>query len=83
MLHDFFTTDNFAFSLTNASTGITRAFQGFSQAADEAAASRIFAGQHFRYDEDAGRALGAQVADLVVDHVLLPHIHHHRSAIVK
>jgi PAP2 superfamily len=70
VLQDFFGTDVFAFSLTNASVGITRTFASFSQASDEASASRIFAGQHFRYDEDAGQALGGQVADFVVDHAL-------------
>ena len=86
VLADFFGTDNFTFSLTNATVGITRSFEGFSAAADEAAASRIFAGQHFRYDEDAGQELGAQVADFVFDHALLPQahdryggiVHHHR-----
>jgi hypothetical protein len=43
--------------------------------AQEAAASRIFAGQHFRYDEDAGQALGAQVADFTLDNTLLPRHH--------
>ena len=70
VLEDFFGTDAFSFSLSNASVGLTRTFTSFSQAADEASASRIFAGQHFRYDEDAGQALGAQVADFVVDHSL-------------
>ena len=57
----------FSFSLTNASVGITRLFSSFSQASDEAFVSRILAGQHFRYDENAGRALGTQVATYVVD----------------
>jgi hypothetical protein len=70
VLQDFFGTDVFSFSLTNATVGITRTFSSFSQAADEASASRIFAGQHFRYDEDAGQALGGQVADFVADYVL-------------
>jgi len=70
VLEDFFGTDVFSFSLTNASVGITRSFAGFSQAADEASASRIFAGQHFRYDEEAGQTLGSQVADFVADHAL-------------
>jgi hypothetical protein len=70
VLDAFFGTDNFAFSLTNATTGITRSFESFSDAADEATASRIFAGQHFRYDEDAGQALGAQVANFVLDNAL-------------
>jgi PAP2 superfamily len=71
VLDDLIGTDRFAFSLTNATTGITRSFESFSQAADEAAASRIFAGQHFRYDERAGQELGRKVADFVVDHALL------------
>jgi hypothetical protein len=66
-LHEFFGSDILSFSLTTAATGITRSFDSFSQAADEAAASRIFAGQHFRSDEDAGRALGGEVADFVSD----------------
>jgi PAP2 superfamily len=76
VLEDFFGTDAFSFSLSNASVGITRTFTSFSQAADEASTSRIFAGQHFRYDEEAGQALGGQVADFVVDRVLQAH---HRS----
>jgi hypothetical protein len=70
VLEDFFGTDQFAFSLTNQTVGITRTFASFSQAADEAFASRIFAGQHFRYDENAGQALGAEVADYVVDQTI-------------
>ena len=72
VLEDFFGTDVFSFSLTNASVGITRSFTSFSQASDEASASRIFAGQHFRYDEEAGQTLGSQVADFVADHALSP-----------
>ena len=71
VLEDFFGTDVFSFSLTNPSVGISRSFTSFSQAADEANASRIFAGQHFRYDENAGQALGGQVADFVVDHAFV------------
>jgi PAP2 superfamily len=73
VLQDFFGTDAFSFSLANPSVGISRDFTSFSQAADEASASRIFAGQHFRYDEDAGQALGAQVGDFVFDNALSPH----------
>ena len=70
VLEDFFGTDVFSFSLTNATVGLTRSFTSFSAAADEASASRIFAGQHFRYDEDAGQTLGSQVADFVADHAV-------------
>jgi hypothetical protein len=70
-LRDFFGTDRLDFSLSNpALPGVVRSFASFSQAADEASASRIFAGQHFRYDEDAGQALGGQVGDFVFDHIL-------------
>jgi hypothetical protein len=78
VLGDFFRMDDFTFSLTNSTVGITRSFDSFTAAADEAAASRIFAGQHFRYDEDAGQSLGAQAADFVVDKALLP-LTNHRS----
>jgi hypothetical protein len=72
VLEDFFGTDVFSFSLTNPSVGINRSFTSFSAASNEASDSRIFAGQHFRYDEQAGQTLGSQVADFVADHVLLP-----------
>jgi hypothetical protein len=72
-LREFFGTDRLDFSLTTPSLpGVARSFQSFSQAADEAAVSRIYAGQHFRYDEDAGQALGDQVGDFVSDHILEP-----------
>jgi hypothetical protein len=67
VLQDFFGTDAFSFSLSNANVNITRAFTSFSQAADEASESRIFAGQHFQYDQNAGQAQGSQVADFVLD----------------
>jgi hypothetical protein len=70
-LAGFFGTDRFDFSLTNATVpGVVRSFASFSQAADEASASRIFAGQHFRYDEEAGQPLGRRVGDFVSDSLL-------------
>lgn len=75
VLEDFFGTDVFSFSLTNATVGITRSFASFSEASDEASASRIFAGQHFRSDEEAGQTLGGQVADFVGDHAFLTRTH--------
>jgi PAP2 superfamily len=68
VLEDFFHTDAFSFSLSNAGVGITRSFTSFSAASNEASDSRIFAGQHFRYDENAGQAQGAAVAAFVLDH---------------
>lgn len=73
ILRDFFGTDRLDFSLTDPSLpGVVRGFQSFSQASNEAAVSRIYAGQHFRYDEEAGRALGDQVGDFVFDNFLRP-----------
>jgi hypothetical protein len=80
VLADALGSDNFTFSLSNSTTGITRSFVSFSQAADEASASRIFAGQHFRYDENAGQTLGSRVADFVLDTALLPQASQARAA---
>jgi hypothetical protein len=72
-LRDFFGTDRLDFSLTNPSLpGVVRSFQSFSGAADEASVSRIYAGQHFRYDEDAGQAVGDDVGDFVFNNILGP-----------
>jgi hypothetical protein len=72
-LRDFFGTDRLDFSLTNPGLpGVVRSFQSFSAAADEASVSRIYAGQHFRYDEDAGQALGDDVGDFVFNNILGP-----------
>jgi hypothetical protein len=67
VLRDSFGTDAFLFSLTNATTGITRTFGSFSGASQEASDSRILAGQHFRFDELAGQELGGRVAAFVLD----------------
>jgi membrane-associated phospholipid phosphatase len=72
VLQAFFGTNHDVFSLTNATSGITRHFEGFSQAASEASASRVFAGQHFAYDEVAGQALGREVAEFDVSKLLRP-----------
>jgi len=50
--------------------GVTRSFTRFSDAANEAALSRIFAGNHFRFDETAGQRQGRKIADFVVDNFL-------------
>jgi hypothetical protein len=68
VLRDFFGTDAFSFSLINPAATITRSFTTFSAASNEANASRIFAGQHFQFDENAGQAQGSQVANFVLDH---------------
>jgi membrane-associated phospholipid phosphatase len=52
--------------------GTTRHFASFSEAAEEAGLSRIYAGQHFRFDHNAGKLLGWQVSDAVLFTMLNP-----------
>jgi hypothetical protein len=51
---------------------VERAFDSFSDAAQEATLSRIFAGVHFSFDLTHGQRLGRQVAEFVVDNFLTP-----------
>jgi hypothetical protein len=51
---------------------VERSFTRFSEAASEAASSRVFAGVHFGFDLTAGRRLGRQVARFVAGRFLLP-----------
>jgi hypothetical protein len=46
--------------------GVTRSFRSFSAALDEVKDARIFGGIHFRFDCDAGQAIGVAVADYVL-----------------
>jgi hypothetical protein len=48
--------------------GVTRSFDRFSAAVDEAGLSRIYAGVHTRPDDVAGRALGRDVAQFDLQH---------------
>jgi PAP2 superfamily protein len=50
--------------------GVVRSFDGFAAVEKEASLSRVYAGQHFRSDENAGERLGSAVADFVVDNFL-------------
>jgi hypothetical protein len=59
--------DRFSFDVTSESlSGVTRHFDRFSEAAEEAGLSRIYAGQHFRVDHLAGRTLGRKIAEVTV-----------------
>jgi PAP2 superfamily len=61
------------FSLTSpALPGVTRSFNSFTAAAQEAGLSRIFSGQHTRLDHLAGLKLGHDVAGFVLHNALLP-----------
>jgi PAP2 superfamily protein len=73
VLISFFERDHFDLTVTSeALTGVERSFTSFSAAAEEATLSRIFAGQHFRFDLSTGQRLGREVADFVVDNFLTP-----------
>jgi len=48
--------------------GVTRTFDNFQAAANEATLSRLFAGQHTMIDLVAGQQLGRHVGDFVLDH---------------
>ena len=73
VLNSFFKGHHFDFTVTSeVMPGTTRSFEDFSDAAEEATLSRIFAGQHFRFDLAAGTRLGREVADFVGDHFLTP-----------
>jgi membrane-associated phospholipid phosphatase len=69
--------DPITFDVTSESlAGTTRHFTSFSDAAEEAGLSRIYAGQHFRFDHLAGRHLGRQVARSVLSTLLQPKREH-------
>jgi hypothetical protein len=52
--------------------GVTRSYNGFWDAADEQARSRVYGGIHFTFDSVAGQQIGANVADYVTDIFLTP-----------
>jgi hypothetical protein len=69
--------DQITFDVTSESlAGTTRHFTSFSGAAEEAGLSRIYAGQHFRFDHLAGGRLGQQVATAVLSSVSNPRRDH-------
>jgi hypothetical protein len=69
--------DQITFEVTSESlAGTTRHFTSFSEAAEEAGLSRIYAGQHFRFDHLAGERLGQQVARSVLSSVSHPRRDH-------
>jgi membrane-associated phospholipid phosphatase len=66
VLASFFGSDQFSFRvISEVFAGVERSFDSFSAAAQEAGLSRIYAGQHFRFDHVAGQQLGTDVAHLV------------------
>ena len=69
----FFDRDDSSFAVSSeVLPEVERSFTSFTAAADEATFSRIVAGVHFRFDLTAGQALGRDIAEYVVTHVLVP-----------
>lgn len=73
VLDSFFRQDRFKLEVTSeVMPGVLRSFNGFSAVADEASVSRIYAGQHFSFDENAGSRLGRKVGRFVIGNFLMP-----------
>jgi len=74
VLARFFGDDEIAFVTTSGAPfgGITRQFSSFSQAAQENADSRVYAGIHFRTACSDGLKLGGKIGKFAVGHVLPP-----------
>ncbi|HYR43055.1 MAG TPA: vanadium-dependent haloperoxidase [Terriglobia bacterium] len=73
VLISFFERDHAEFNVTSeVLPGVERSFTSISAAGEEATLSRIFGGQHFRFDLTTGQRLGRDVADFVLDNFLTP-----------
>ncbi len=70
----FFGTDQFGFSFASGPpfAGIRRSFTSFSQTAEEAADSRVYAGIHFRTACNDGLALGRKIGKQAFESFLQP-----------
>jgi hypothetical protein len=85
VLGNFFGDDSIAFQDTSeitpsgaAGATVTRSFDGFLEAAEEAGASRIYGGIHWSFDNTAGLSAGRDVGRFVSHHLLHP-INHGRG----
>ena len=74
VLERFFGADDIAFTTTSGApfAGITRSFTSFSQAAEENASSRVYAGIHFRTACNDGIKLGRKIGKFAFKHFLEP-----------
>jgi hypothetical protein len=76
VLAEFFGNDAIAFSSSaEVSVGgavLTRSFNSFSQAAQEAGASRIYGGIHWSFDNEAGLEAGHSIGEFISDNLLGP-----------
>jgi membrane-associated phospholipid phosphatase len=65
--------DNYQFTARSEGLpGVTRTFDSFEAAAEEAGRSRIYGGIHYLFDNVAGQEAGAIVGEYIVDNFLLP-----------
>jgi hypothetical protein len=51
---------------------VTHYFDGFWQAAEEQAISRVYGGIHFQFDEEAGQGIGRKVGEFVFKNFMTP-----------
>jgi hypothetical protein len=74
ILARFFGTDQFSFTMTSVKPypGIRRSFKSFSQSAQEAADSRVYAGVHFRSSCRDGLVIGRKIGAQVFEKFLQP-----------
>ncbi len=73
LLELFFGRDDIPFVLTSVnSLEATRLYRGFSEAASEAADSRMYAGLHFEFSTNAGLSKGRSIAEYVWRHGMRP-----------
>jgi membrane-associated phospholipid phosphatase len=73
VLAAFFGTDAIPFSVSwEGFPGVTRSFDSFSAAAQEAGMSRIWAGFHWSFDVTAGLAQGQAIGSYIFQNFLLP-----------
>ena len=57
---------------SDGSADLTRHFDGFWEATEEAAIARIYGGIHYRFDQDAGLEAGRAVAEFVFANFMTP-----------
>jgi hypothetical protein len=69
VLRTFYGDDHQLVVASDGDPGVTRSFDSFQAAANEATLSRLFAGQHTMIDLVAGQQLGRQVSEFVLSHL--------------
>jgi hypothetical protein len=75
VLAEYYGTDMLSFDvisedIANLPPGYKRSFTSLSDAVDEAGMSRIYGGIHFQFDNEDGKATGAQIGDYVTTNYL-------------